>query len=106
MTSKQTRSKPPSDWIEKYRKDPEKIPIGERTFGGGYVEDLELFDLRLFMEDYLGCVPNIGDDEELRMTFEDELSMFLDSGKNIGRAMILLENTPIKDWPYSCNDKR
>jgi len=102
MVPEQTRLRPLSEWIEKYRDHPERIPLNKEAVARGDYDDYELFDLRLFMEDWLGCDPDIGDDEEMGMVFEDDLQIFLDSGNNIARAMILLQNTPIKDWPYKC----
>jgi len=81
-----------------------KRPVAKRTLGGKYVEDLEVFDLRLFMEDWLGCVPDLpASDADFLNDLSDEFGVSAeDSGKNIGRIMLKLQETPIKEWPYRC----
>ncbi len=81
-----------------------KTPVARRTLGGVDVEYLEVFDLRLFMEDELGCVPDLpSSDADFLNELSDEFGVSAeDSGENIGRIMLKLHQTPIKNWPYRC----
>jgi len=82
--------------------------VSKLTLGGTPVEDLEWFDLLLFMEDHSGCIPDIygeggfaeeESESDLKLAIEDEYGIIPDTGENIAKIMVKMQNQCPVDWP-------